>query len=404
MIAKNQNGIHILPVIIVAMFTLFMTCSAVAGTDPGEYVVVLLDGGGMNWQTARGLIEEFNGHVLHVIPPSALIGQIPLPAERLLRQQDPEITVVRNGDDARWRLQQLDTAQAGRSRSTGIASDPQRIALQFLAPPRAPAGVLESFYTTGPDGNRVEIPFEMLHAPPVIPEVSDPRSGQRSNESTSAFLSGDIAVGVIRPESNGTVDPNIEDWTQDEIDWTWYQMLQGNTWMAEDVAAEDITYVYRVEGDPVGSGTVTCDYEAINYGNHNSTVTLDLMDTLGYSGATSLEAKRAWLADLKTTFGTDWAYGIFIIDFSTTGGSTSSTASLGGPSIWTFNNRFAKTYRHEGGHIWGALDEYAGPADPNQNAGYTKEVNANTKTDNGEGYFSGAGEGIESVMTSGFRY
>jgi hypothetical protein len=114
-----------------------------------------------------------------------------------------------------------------------------------------------------------------------------------------------------------------------------------------------------------------------------------------------LDIIHEWVNDLRADKGTDWAIGYFIVDVSRFGDVHSHASNQNGPHIWTANNREAKTYLHETGHAWGALDEYVDGSTPTALMGYAQEVNANSQTNDGTGYFGGAGEGIDAVMIHG---
>jgi hypothetical protein len=46
------------------------------------------------------------------------------------------------------------------------------------------------------------------------------------------YLIGKVAVGIILPESNGTIDPNTEDWTDEEIEKVLSKIQSALDWWA----------------------------------------------------------------------------------------------------------------------------------------------------------------------------
>lgn len=81
-----------------------------------------------------------------------------------------------------------------------------------------------------------------------------------------------------------------------------------------------------------------------------------------------------------------------------------ASASLWGPSFNLFSLDLRNGYvaRHETMHIFGAMDQYCPDAcrSPIIRHGYLEVVNANSKGNDGNGFFGGAGEGQPDIMIS----
>ncbi len=105
--------------------------------------------------------------------------------------------------------------------------------------------------------------------------------------------------------------------------------------------------------------------------------------------------------DLRNLYNTNWAY---IIEVRNTTGN--ADAYLQGPSLRLYKDdlRDGYTPRHETMHIFGAMDQYksfTSSCSPNMTSGYLSATNANCQASDGNGYFSGAGEGQDDIMLSG---
>ena len=107
-------------------------------------------------------------------------------------------------------------------------------------------------------------------------------------------------------------------------------------------------------------------------------------------GGTSFEqAMRDYNHSQRVKHDTDWAFTIFIVDssegdgkFAPGGPFQNAFALPGGLFYVTPSERPTTTYTHETGHIFYALDEYAGGASYNVSRGYYDAQNLNALKDN----------------------
>jgi Calx-beta domain/Divergent InlB B-repeat domain len=388
---------------------------AFPGLAAASEQVLLLDGPGLSWREARRIIEEHGGELVHVLPPSVLVGEIPEGAFAALQEAAGTapgslgLRIVRTRAEAQSLLA---TALTSSRSPAGALSTEAQAALRLLAPEVVPAD-RDPRYRVLPDG-RVEVrPIEEWEEPPVVgPKRTLSGDAQlqavgNTFVNTSDFLAGDVAVAILRPESTGAIDPSTEDWTAGEVANSLTQILGALDKLRNDSPRGKLTFVYRTESfGPGVAGTVSCDYEAILYANWTEAVVLDVLGKLGYSQPSGYSRLYYWVNDARADLGTDWAFGIIVVDNSSDTSRGRASAYLTGPAGWLFQSYTSTVYHHEMGHIWGATDEYHPDAaqSPTLLVGYTQEVNANSQYNDGTGYFGGAGESISALMIDNVDY
>ncbi len=400
--------------LLASALVIILVSVSVPAADTTEQKAVILDHSGLSWQEARGIIEQHGGRLVHILPPYALIGDIPAGAEEALTAPPhkadapwdaPAVRVVSNPTEA----QNLLNAHR-QSWATGKPLSQESLwALAYFLPRNPVPLEHDRMFRMNPDGSVEVLPPSSWELPPLPPEEDDPRRGIGNTwYNTSDLLVGDVAIGIIRPESNGTDGYNTENWTAQEVSDTLARLMDGMTRMGNHAPQGKVTFIYRTEtygGLPV-AGLVDCNYESIRYANHNDTLVLHLLGRLGYTNANAWERRHEWANDLRNDLGTDWAVGFFIVDDSTAGGTGRASAYINGPAVWIFSTNNANVYHHESGHSWGAWDEYHPDAaqSPTKFGGYYQEVNANSQYNDGTGYFGGAGEGISALMINNIDY
>ena len=229
-------------------------------------------------------------------------------------------------------------------------------------------------------------------APPSgqVPFGADYRDG-------SEFMVGDVWVTVVLTESNGVVDASTEDWTQTEIDSVKSEVLEGLTWWEDTFAAQNSLHDLNFFVDfTYADNPVATDYEPISRPQSQEAFWVDdFLDGVGYNTSSSIFVDLDnWNHDQRVANSTDWAFTLFVADSSADGDGRFSDgffayAYRGGPfTQLTYDNatwgisRFGQVLAHETGHIFYALDEYAGGSSYNTYSGYYKTQNLNAKDDN----------------------
>lgn len=408
---------HPVAVLALAVF-LFPVAGLGASADP---TVILLGDSGLDWREARMLVENFGGQIHHVLPPDAMVGEIPDAAlEVLLRPPrddrgmgawDPEaLRFVQGAAEAR-------AALAGGETGVGGLSVEARVALEFLLPRKATSPHDTRMLRVNPCGTVDLLQPREWENPPLIPldripGYPIPEGIGNGWYHTGEYLAGDVAVAICRPESNGSASgdgTNTETWTAAEVNYSYTELVAAMGQLIGDAPRGRLTFIFKTEHVGAGvMGTVDCDYEAVNYANFDSTVVKNVLGKLGYSQPDYYERMHEWVNGVRSAWGTDWAVGFFIVDDSASaaaGYPGRASAWLNGPTVWIFSTNDHKVYHHESGHSWGAWDEYASAGDsPTMFGGYAQEVNANSAYNDGTGYFSGAGEGLNALMLSNVDY
>jgi hypothetical protein len=383
-----------------AALLIAISYSLAAAADPPA--VVILDGAGMSWREARQIIEQYGGRVDLVAVPSVLVGYIPEGAAAALAQAPRAapglaiasapsgIRIVRTRVAAEALLGVVPGAAilAAQAPAAGVISAEAQAALRLLAP-QNPSITQSSDFRVLAGGMVEERPITELESRPLLPPApSDPRIANAIGttfDNTSGFLAGDVAVGIIRPESTGAGGGdglNTEDWTANEVTNSLAQVMAALDKLTGNSPRGKLTFILRTESfGPGVAGTVSSDYEAIEYANWTSSVVLNFLGKLGYTQTGFYNRLREWDNDLRSDLGTDWAYGFIIVDNSSNTAQGRASAYLNGPGAWLFQSNSARVYHHESGHVWGAQDEYHPDAaePPISRWGYTQEPNANSQ-------------------------
>ena len=184
---------------------------------------------------------------------------------------------------------------------------------------------------------------------------------------TSEYMFGDISVAIILAESNGSIDPETEEWTQAEKDNVYAEIEDGlNWWITNKHALAEVSFTYHyyeleTSYEPITRPSTTDESLWIN----------ELMGQLGYHYASRFTNVRSFDDDLRAQDNTDWAFTVFVVDSSNDADGKFSDnhfayAYLQGPfMVMTYDNNgygiddMDAVTAHETGHIFGAGDEYS---------------------------------------------
>ncbi len=183
---------------------------------------------------------------------------------------------------------------------------------------------------------------------------------------TSEFMLGTVAVGLVTPQCNGAVDKCNETWTPGMLDQVAQQVNAGLDWWTRKLNKR-VSFVVDQQRQ------IATGYEPINHSQSDESAWIaDVMTHLGFTGSTYFEQVYAYNNWLRQHYGTDWAFTIFIANSQKSKSGTFSNGYFAysyvpGPfTVATFDNdgytinNMAAVIAHETGHIFGALDQYAG--------------------------------------------
>lgn len=235
---------------------------------------------------------------------------------------------------------------------------------------------------------------DALIAPPPPPSLDSGVSAY----GPSAYLAGRVAVRVILPESNGSIDQSTEDWTAEQVELIRSQIKSALDWWAARVPGARVSFELRVEVVPTA-------YEPINYGLSNEGLWIgDTLTHLGYTGSSYFDQAYMAANALRDELNTDWATTIFIANNARRGNAYFSDghfayAYVNGPFMVLTSgvggygpNRMAQVAAHELGHIFGALDQYsAARVACTQRSGYLYTPTTNSQ-------YNSCGTKLPSIM------
>lgn len=186
---------------------------------------------------------------------------------------------------------------------------------------------------------------------------------------TSEFMAGSIAVGLVLVESNGAQDRSTENWLPAKKQQVVNEIMAGLNWWAQLEPRARLSFIYDDHYTtplPTSVEPITRPYPDQKYW------IAEAMNALGYSASSYFTQVRDYNNALRSMYQTDWAFTVFVVDSSKDADNRFSDgyfaySYLGGPfMVLTSGNDGYGTEHldavsaHEMGHIFHALDQYAG--------------------------------------------
>ena len=339
----------------------------VSAGDVGDLAFLLLDDA-TPYATAIRQLEAAGARIQHVFPPNALIGQTP-----------PALTadaLAAAGVAAVFRQPVNPDELAAYGPSAQKASRTWNALLASLAPQSNDEQITVAQAGDDLVGDAL-LPPDLPDNQAVIASGDDAPGYYQ----TSEFMIGSVAVGIILPESNGSTDSSTEDWTKEEQEQVYNEIVAATNWWAAQEPAAHLTFVY----DDHFSQPVDTSYEPISRPQSDQGLWIgEVMGNLGYDSTSSYFGQvRDYVNDIRDTYQTDWAFAIFVVDSSNDTDNYFATgyfayAYLGGPfMVMTYGNNgyginnMDAVAAHEMGHIFLALDQYSSARVPcTARAGY----------------------------------
>ncbi|MFL6277905.1 MAG: putative Ig domain-containing protein [Blastocatellia bacterium] len=189
----------------------------------------------------------------------------------------------------------------------------------------------------------------------------------------SDVMDGTVVVALFLIESNGTADPNLYSWSNDDATAAVSQTLEGLNWWVEQSRAFRLarplqfTLITHLPSD----AACQVPYEPILHPASDATFWIaKIMSNLGVSDGDTATRVAAYDEALRQQQHTDWAYSIFV-GYNPIGTATAFTdhraswAFIGGPYVQSLYRSFgwplSRVVSHETGHIFYACDEYFQP-------------------------------------------
>ena len=314
-------------------------------------------------------IRQAGGEVTHVFPSAALIGQLPLDAQ------------VPAGVNAVYR-QAVD--ESSLSNLSGAARRAAQVWNALLSPQPAPDAMQSLAVPQAEIANDAMVPpLPELGALNTLTTNPTPAYAE-----TSEYFIGRVAVGIVLLESDGSLDPSTEDWTEAERALVLSKITAALDWWAVREPNAHLTFVY----DDGTAAPVATRYEPITrpFGHQNYWIA-DAMAKMGYTGFSIFDQVRAYDNALRKAYRTDWAFTIFVVDSSNDGDHLFfdgyfAYAYLGGPfMVLTSGNdgygpeNLDAVAAHEIGHVFLALDQYVSASQAcTSRSGYLGAENQNS--------------------------
>lgn len=195
---------------------------------------------------------------------------------------------------------------------------------------------------------------------PLINDVLEPPVSAQGQGVSCPYLIGDVAVGVILPESDG----HGEDWTALERARVMKEIVAAGDWWEAREPRAHLEFYYEAHVLPT-------TYEPILFPQIGHLLwILEVMGELGYDDSNVIDRVYSYNADLREWHDADWAFTVFVVDSSNDVDNKFSDglfayAYLGGPfMVMTYGNngygidQMDIVAAHEMGHIFCALDQY----------------------------------------------
>lgn len=358
MLRSNKRTISITALIALLIVGLIVCDSpSLARDDPSNApddaaLILLADDADLN--AAIEAIEAAGGRVKHVFPPSTLIGLVPPRVESLV-----DIRAIYRQD--------IDSSDLKAS------PPPMRRAAwvwnALYTPRTRSADKVSGLNEATDDLNMLqsELVGDAFTPPAPLASLSDDSDPTPNYAETSEYFIGRVAVGIILPQSDGSVDPSSERWTLEERALVLEKIAAALDWWAELEPRAQLTFVY--DDDTVEP--VETRYEPISRPYSDQSLWIaEVMEKKGYTSNSYFDQVRHYNHELRQSHDADWAFTIFVVDSSHDDDNRFADgyfayAYLGGPFtvMTTGNNGYGiqnldAVAAHEVGHIFFALDQY----------------------------------------------
>lgn len=300
----------------------------------------------------NAVVKAGGGRVIHTFPYQAVIANLPPAAINQVENTPGVAGVFSQAVD----LSLMDIYGFEARRIAAVWNN-------LIAPPSAQlaAEVLAEHPEEYPDA------FTPPDLPPDDTGLAHNTSITPGYYQTSEFLAGSVAVGIILVESNGAVDVSTEDWTPDEKEQVFSEIVGALNWWATLEPRANLSFVY----DDHFTNPLPTKVEPISRPYlHQQYWIGDAMAALRYTASSYFTAVRDYNNALRQSYQTDWAFTIFVVDSSADSDNRFSDgyfayAYLGGPfTVMTSGNNgygaanMDAVLAHEMGHIFLALDQY----------------------------------------------
>ncbi len=207
-------------------------------------------------------------------------------------------------------------------------------------------------------------------------------------QDTAEFMLGDVLVSLVLFESDGRRDANQETWTPTAVERVKANVQQGLKWWEDLLARQDTVHELHFQIDTTfADRPVRTGYEPIARQSDDFVLWIeDFFAEAGVApGSSYSERIRQFNHAQRVKHETNWAFTIMVVNagndddgrFEASGSFAQSFAFAGGRFFVMTSQRPASTVAHETGHMFWALDEYAGGRPYTDERGYYDVQNRN---------------------------
>jgi len=284
-------------------------------------------------------VTSLSGGVTHEYGPRVVVAELPPAAEPAVLSRFSDVVVAAEpaalADEATRNIDEVG--------ELGLAAFAMRVTPEY-----AEAKAQRPYAGEGWDAADTEAPD--LHDD----HEADALGAEAFAAATSARLTGRVAVAVIIVEG----PTNALKFSAAERTKVVAEVQNGLSWLGSQSSPAGISWTYDIRtltlDVPTGAANQTFDQKEARWRD-------PAMQALGFG--TGLAGVRAFVEDMRTRLGTDWAYCTFFTKYPL---GHFAYASVGGPRLvmhydndgWGPDN-IDRVFAHETGHIFNAPDEYA---------------------------------------------
>ncbi|MFQ6089593.1 MAG: hypothetical protein ACE5K0_11940, partial [Candidatus Methanofastidiosia archaeon] len=345
---KFGLGFLMLAILIGATFEFSWDAEAEALFYPALVILSTEDFSSMNSIVQN--IQNLGGRVLHIFPTHVLIVEITSNIEGDLLGEDVVGIYKEEVEPTDFEIYGIDAMMGAEAWNNNFMGGDVDKGLDL------------------PDYPEPEPILEDARVPPNSGEnerIGDSPYGAGLND-TSEYMMGVISVTIIFPESNGTLDPETEDWTSSEESNVTSEVTAAMNWWGARDSRADLSFIYHFYYSQETS------YEPISRSSWDEGLWIEeIMGNLGYNSGDYFDRIYEYLSDTIDSDGSDWGFVIFVVDSSNDSDDSFANgafayAYIGGPlMVMTYGNNgygiddMDSVAAHEMGHIFYALDQYS---------------------------------------------
>lgn len=366
---------------VLLMSTAVSVVSAESTEEPRDAIIIFNTHNQEDLDLMADYVRSLGGRVLATFPPRVLFAFL-TPAQSNSLQKLPEIELLS------FELVNANDVPADTAAKAAITAWNARFEM-------LPVDPSEYLQLSDIDDQR--------YPPDLVGNQSFSAEGEAATAvyQTSEFMIGSIQVDVFLPESNGAVDPNLENWDPYRIEKVMAKVINGITWWIAASAEGDrpsanlsANIVFHTSlNEPF---VVSTGYEPISRTYANEGLWMgEILSKMGYTG-NYFSALRQYVHDRRLEMKKDWGFSVWIVDsYNDVDGRFEDEnyfaySYINGPMfVMTYDNdgwginRMDIVSAHEMGHTFGALDEYAASGCRDSSiSGYLGV--ANTNCENGD--------------------